>query len=214
MSYLNFYDKLKSLSDKEYMEMFLLYSISPVISKIKPASTITIKKKRDVLYENWIKYGIDFITKINLNFTELRENDDVVVLMIYDSNSIAKCVSEVENKEFLKQIGYNDGSVKDYINKLKIRYEKYHCPHELGLFLGIPIKDVKDFIDCTDKKCLMCGYWKVYNDFEEAKEMFSKYDIIKEHTMKEVIVGNSSMYIANSIRAYFIGSSMLERKLS
>jgi hypothetical protein len=203
MKYLNFYDKLNSLSDKEYMEMFLLYSISPVISHLKPASTITIKKKNDMLYNRWIKYGKNFIAEINLKFTELRENNDVVVLMIYDSKSIEECVSQYENNKFLTGLGYKNGSVEDYIDKLKVRYAKYHCPHELGLFLGIPIKDVKDFIDCSDKKCLICGYWKVYNDFELAQEMFEKYDKIKEHTMDSVLCGNTAMNITRSIREYF-----------
>ena len=49
----------------------------------------------------------------------------------------------------------------------------------------------------------MCGYWKVYNDFEFAKEMFDKYDKIKEHTMDNIIVGNAAIDITRSIREYF-----------
>ncbi|MDR1774187.1 MAG: DUF3793 family protein [Clostridioides sp.] len=203
MGQLSFYDKLNSLDDKEFMEMFLLYAISPVISKLKPASTITIKKNNALLYNRWQKYGKDFLKEIELEVVTLRENKSAVIVMIYDFNSIENSIKIQENKDFLEKLGYDILSVENCIEKLKTRYSKYNCPHELGVFLGIPIKDVKDFIDCSDKKCLMCGYWKVYNDFEIAKEMFDKYDSIKKHTMDKVLLGNKSIEIIYSIKEYF-----------
>ena len=53
MGYLDFYNKLKSMEGKDYIESFLLYNISQVISGIKPASTVTFKKSGDKLYEKW-----------------------------------------------------------------------------------------------------------------------------------------------------------------
>ena len=36
-----------------------------------------------------------------------------------------------------------------------------------------------DFIECTNKECLMKGYWKVYNGLEKAREVFQIYDKAK-----------------------------------
>lgn len=69
--------------------------------------------------------------------------------------------------------------INNYVNTLKDRYEKYNCPHELGVFLGYPLDDVRDFMEYNNKKCLGCGYWRVYNDITRAKEIFSKYDKVK-----------------------------------
>jgi hypothetical protein len=192
------------MESKEYIETFLVYNLSLVIAGIKPAITLAIKQNNVKLFDSWNQFGFDFLDSVNLKFIELRNTTDSIIIMIYDELLLEKDLNEKSHKEFLFNIGYpENSSIDDYIKTLKSRYEKYHCPHELGLFLGIPIKDVKDFMECTTKKCLLCGYWKVYNDSKKAKMIFSKYDKVKEYTMKIMLEENSSRDLTLSIRNYF-----------
>ena len=109
-----------------------------------------------------------------------------------------------ENKKFLLQLGYCDKEdLDEYLIILKRRYKEFNCPHELGVFLGFPLNDVKDFMGCKEKKCLSCGYWLVYNDLQEAKKVFSKYDKVKEHTVNYILNGDSSHKVAYSIKNLF-----------
>lgn len=204
MAYLDFYKKLNSMKDKEYMENFLVYNSSLVLAGAKPSVTITIKKNNYNLYNNWNTFGESFIKELKLNYIQLREHEDAVVIMVYDKFILEKHLNSDCNKKFLINLGYSDNStITDYVNTLKFRYEEYHCPHELGIFLGIPIKDVKDFMECTTKKCLLCKYWKVYNDSYTAQLTFNKYDKIKEYTMKTMLKGNLSVNLALSIKNSF-----------
>lgn len=204
MKYLDFYKLLNSMEDKEYIENFIVYKTSWVIAGIKPAVTIGFKKKDEKIYENWNLYGKDFLLDINLKYIELRENDDSIILMIYDEEVLKRELDKKEQIDFLINLGYpNQIEVDRYVKTLKERYEKYHCPHELGLFLGIPFEDVKDFMECTTKKCLLCGYWKVYNNSDEAKMIFSQYDEVKYYTMKNMLKGNSSRILVSSIKGSF-----------
>jgi len=204
MKYLDFYDKLNSLNNKEYIETFLACNLSLIIAGIKPASTITINKNNRKLYDSWNNFGIDFIDTINLKFIILRQSCDSLVIMFYDESILKKELNKKTHSQFLSNIGYPlDACINDHLNTLKSRYEKFHCPHELGLFLGIPFKDVKDFMECTTKKCLLCGYWKVYNDTNKAKIIFNKYDIIKDYAIKNILKGNSSRDLALSIKNFF-----------
>ena len=41
-------------------------------------------------------------------------------------------------------------------------------------------------MECSDKKCLMCGYWKVFNNYNNAKDIFNKYDISKNIMIKSI----------------------------
>ena len=204
MTYMNLYNKLDSMHGKDYIENFLVYNSSLVIAGIKPAATITIKKNNKKLYSNWNEFGSLFIENINLKFIELRESINSIIIMIYDEIILEKELNNDSYIEFLRNIGYpSSADVNYYINTLKSRYEKYHCPHELGLFLGIPFQDVKDFMECTTKRCLLCGYWKVYNDSNKAKEIFNKYDKVKEYTIKNMLQGNSSRSLALRIKNSF-----------
>ena len=124
--------------------------------------------------------------------------------MIYDEEELSNYIFRKENKLFLTKLGYNDENNLDvYLKMLKRRYEEFNCPHELGIFLGFPLNDVKDFMNCKDKKCLSCGYWLVYNNLQEAQEIFSKYDKVKAHTVNYILSGDSSQEVAYSIRSLF-----------
>ncbi|OOM13850.1 DUF3793 family protein [Clostridium saccharobutylicum] len=204
MKYLDFYNKLDSMKNKEYIENFLVYNTSLVIAGVKPAVTITIKKNNKKIYDNWNQFGKDFIDNIKLKSIELRESDDSIILMIYDEEILKKEVLSKDNMKFLINLGYSsEAKIEGYINTLKSRYEKYHCPHELGLFLGIPFEDVKDFMECTTKKCLLCGYWKVYNNSGQAKIIFNQYNKVKEYTMKSMLKGNLSQDLVFNIKKSF-----------
>lgn len=204
MEYLDFYKKLDLMEDKEYIETFLVYNSSLVIAGVKPAVTVNMRKNNEKLYMGWNNFGKSFIENINLKFIELRECDNSIIVMIYDEDILEKELNEKSHIEFLVNIGYPSKiEINKYVNTLKFRYNEYHCPHELGLFLGIPFEDVKDFMECTTKKCLLCGYWKVYNDSKKAKIIFNRYDTVKEYTIKNMLEGNSSRGLALSIKNSF-----------
>lgn len=58
---------------------------------------------------------------------------------------------------------------------MKSLSEGREFPHEIGLFLGYPIEDVKGFIE-NKAECAKCvGCWKVYGDEEKAQKAFDKY---------------------------------------
>lgn len=200
----NFYEKLESMSGVEHIENFLVYHTSLVIAKVKPAVTITIGKKNLERFDAWNKYGRQFLDSINLKYVELRENENSIILMVYDEEVLEKEINTKDHIEFLNRLGYpSELDVDGYVKFLKIRYKKYNCPHELGIFLGIPIEDVKDFMECTDKKCLLCRYWKVYNNKIDAEKIFTKYDKVKNFTIKSMLNGSLSRDLVLSIKNFF-----------
>lgn len=205
MSNLELYDKLKAcVVEEEYFENFLVYQASWVIAGVKPAVTILINKKNQKLYNAWINHGEESIEKLGLKNVILRENHNAVILMVYDEKILDNHLDNIEYQEFFKKLGYPENfDLDSYIEVLIERYGIYKCPHELGLFLGIPFDDVKDFIECSAKKCLLCKYWKVYNNKDLAEKIFSQYDEIRNYTIKNILEGNSSHHIASGLKNSF-----------
>lgn len=193
--------KLDSMDDKEYIENFLLYNLAPVISGVKPASTLTLKKGENQLYDKWIKYGEVFVKEIGLDYIVLRETNSTDIILLYREDKLNEHLLNENNREFLLRLGYeDDNNINTWLKTLKNRYEQYHCPHELGIFLGIPVNDVEDFMNCTSKKCILCRYWKVYNDEAEAKKIFDRYDNIRKHAINKIIDNKDVISIANSLK--------------
>ena len=64
-------------------------------------------------------------------------------------------------------------------------------PHEIGLFLGYPPKDVKGFIE-EGPRCAKCtGCWQVYGDEEKALKTFERYRKCTEVYCAQVSCGKS-----------------------
>ena len=84
--------------------------------------------------------------------------------------------------EFLNLYGYNESfMLKDYINYLKNRFSILRkTPHEIGIFLGYPLDDVKDFIKYKGSNYKICGCWKVYNDVDTCCYKFKMFKISTE----------------------------------
>lgn len=200
MEKVEFYKDLFNMEDEESIKKFLLYNSSLVIAGVKPSATVTVSKKLEKIYEKWNEYGRDFLESINLSFINLREDDNALIILVYNNDILKKHIFKTENIDFLKKLGYEvNNNISYYVEYLKERYEKFKCPHELGIFLGIPINDVKSFMDCSYKKCLGCGYWKVYSNYEKAQEIFNIYDEVRDKTMAEIISGASVDSIVNNI---------------
>lgn len=199
---LEFYRIINALPERDFMEKLIIYNISPVIAGVKPASTITFNKNEFNTYEGFVKYGDEIIKNLSLDYIVLRVTEDIIVTLIYNDENLLMQLSEVETKKFLVKLGYDEKlSISSYLNTLKIRYNKYHCPHEIGLFLGIPFRDVDDFINCSEKKCLLCGYWKVFNNEERARKLFKLYDDIKLKTQTSILNGYNKKTIIMCIKA-------------
>lgn len=199
-----FYSELDKMDEKNYIESFLTYTVSPVILGCKPSCTITFTEQGKNLYNLWLRYGEDFITSIGLSYINLINNEDCIVTLIYNKNSLDMYLNNQDIKEFLNSIGYNKKyNLEEWLDSLQKRYAIYKCPHELGVFLGIPLDDVKDFMQCKNKECLLCGYWKVYNDYETAEKTFKIYDKVREYTIEEILCGAKTFNIAMNIKKDF-----------
>ena len=58
--------------------------------------------------------------------------------------------------------------------------EETGFPHEIGLFLGYPLGDVKGYIEYAGRNSKCSGCWKVYCNECEAMKAFAKFDKCKQ----------------------------------
>jgi len=138
--------------EKEYMMSLITYALSPTIAGYKPSSIITISNKYKNMYNLWCRYGSEYLKNINLKVFEIHRKENAIILLFYNEKMLSEVLCYEDNAEFLSKFGYhNSMPLIDKLNLLKNRYEYNFCPHEMGIFLGIPVKDVEDFINCSEK---------------------------------------------------------------
>lgn len=172
-----FYNKIKGLDEKSYLKYSLKYQLAPVIMGFKPGMTINLSREK---YETeWLIYSRYIEEELGIKSAILRYSTKSIIIFFYRTCLVEDLLKDREIEVFLKGFNYNTTSVNAAVLDLQKRYQVEHCPHELGIFLGIDLKDVKDYILCPDKKCLLCSYWKVYNNVEAAKITFANFDLAK-----------------------------------
>ena len=165
------------------LEQLLANHSSPAICGLKASNLINIK------YNDSIYNEIEELNKLypSLCFYILKKENDMVLILIYRKKVLEKKLFENDNKSFLKQLGYDTTSVESMLLCLKERMKNDSFPHEIGVFLGYDLSDIKSFI--KGGKCLYVGYWKVYSNLEEKMKLFNKYTKCREIVMKMIDKG-------------------------
>ena len=111
-----------------------------------------------------------------LRILPLRWRDGRALVYLYRPERLAEDMRDSETAALLKELGYTcasaDSLVMELINRLDHRRS---FPHEIGVFLSYPAKDVRCFMKNTRKGVKLVGCWKAYNDTTQARRTFEQY---------------------------------------
>ena len=156
---------------------------APALCGIKASNLINVDYSDDLFKE------IEELNKkfTNFRFFILKKDKNKVLILIYRKRVLEIELNRNSNKEFLKELGYDVSSIDSMLLCLKERIAYDDFPHEIGVFLGYDLSDIKSFIE--NKKCLYTGYWKVYSNLDEKLELFSKYTRCKNCVIKMIDKG-------------------------
>lgn len=156
---------------------------APALCGIKASNLINVDYSDDLFKE------IEELNKkfTNFRFYILKKDKNKVLILTYRKRVLERELNRNSNKEFLKELGYDVSSIDSMLLCLKERIAYDDFPHEIGVFLGYDLSDIKSFIE--NKKCLYTGYWKVYSNLDEKLELFSKYTRCKNCVIKMIDKG-------------------------
>lgn len=156
---------------------------APALCGIKASNLINVDYSDDLFKE------IEELNKkfTNFRFYILKKDKNKVLILIYRKRVLERELNRNSNKEFLKELGYDVSSIDSMLQCLNGRIAYDNFPHEIGVFLGYDLSDIKSFIE--NKKCLYTGYWKVYSNLDEKLELFSKYTRCKNCVIKMIDKG-------------------------
>lgn len=111
-----------------------------------------------------------------LRLLPLRYQGKTALLYLYRPSELRRDLKDGLAASLLESAGYSGKSSEECVIHLARRFQAGGAfPHEVGLFLSYPPRDVQGFIEnrAVNYKC--AGLWKVYGDVEEAQALFTKY---------------------------------------
>lgn len=158
------------------IEKCIIEHCSPTLAGLKPASLFSCccMSEKELLEQ--VKDMNMKLKPKNIVVSVMTKKDGRALIYVYRKNMLQRELEKKETSEFLQRYGYSDQRVERAVARLKKRLaESESFPHEIGVFLGYPLGDVKGFIENEGRNCKCVGCWKVYCDENEAVRLFEKY---------------------------------------
>ena len=161
---------------------------------IKPASLMRIKQSE---LETMDYYRRCFACK-HFEIDILKTDEQGALVYVYNRPRLYELLESSEIKEFLLQEGYAYDNAEQAIVQLKERLTNNETfPHEIGVFLGYPLEDVKGFISDPRNGVMLSGYWKVYANVEEKQQLFCRYGTCSRCICNKIMDGKTLTEIFN-----------------
>ena len=126
-------------------------------------------------------------------------------ILLYRKDILYAHLADRKVKRFLHSLALGYEEEADWILHFKKRFLEYkeegrEFPHEIGIFLGYPLWDIRAFMQNPRREAKLTGYWKVYYKVEKAREQFQKYDrciALLQKRMEEREKGAERKHIAS-----------------
>lgn len=123
------------------------------------------------------------------------------LVMVYRAKELEEHLRSKEVSDYLREFGYRRDDFISNLIRLHQRMNGFYnkmkeFPHEVGVFLGYPICDIKGFLENRGERYLHSGYWKIYGNLEETRKKFLSYDEAREIAIDEFLSGRELESIA------------------
>lgn len=183
-------------SDTDSPEMQIALQCAPVLMKRKVSNLLIVDKKCEPRVTKLFKNS-------GLDTLKLDSRGGRITFLVYNRAAAWKYIMQDSIREFLKDEGYDTSGFKNILKCLVKRYgavsrEKNSFPHEIGVFLGYPLDDVKGFIENKGRGYVASGYWKVYTEPERKKKIFRNYDKATDTVLRKMRDGLAMEEIISS----------------
>lgn len=177
-------DLLEILSEekKNTPEFHLVDCCAPTLAGMKAGSIFNVRFDAPSELDAWMRAAGACLESAGLYLYPLRRCGGCAMILLYRRSQQRSILQEDSVRQLLSSLGYPGGDVFSDLSFLaeRIRSCRDGFPHEIGIFLGYPIEDVKGFIRCHGQNWKICGMWKVYGDAGKARQCFQRFERCRE----------------------------------
>jgi hypothetical protein len=175
--------------DRRRVELQIVLQCAPTIAGLKTSNLLIVPREQ----EDKVRYVLRHSGLLGYRLVYDKKR---VIFLVFNKEMLVEYLSQKDVREFLTAAGYRTDAFGYSLRHFQERYEEFivarqEFPHEMGLFLGYPLCDVVGFIQYGGDHFKLSGYWKVYDNAAEAKELFEKFDDVKDDMVRMIFKGYS-----------------------
>lgn len=159
------------------LEALLVQYCSPTLAGIKTGSLFNYTTKQNDDLKLQIKKWNRILISRGVTMIILKRDQNRNLIYVCRPKKLERDFADADVRAFLSFIGYDCSNMGLCLQRLIKRIGRsVSFPHEIGLFLGYPLPDVKGFIENAGQNCKCCGMWKVYCNECQAVKLFEKFN--------------------------------------
>jgi hypothetical protein len=168
------------LSHRNSLLRFLLLKTAAVRRGVKPGELLRVRRcfsEETPTGAPVCLHRRDILNILELNYIELLVESDSTLVLFYHAETMEHALLDPANRTILTACGYPvDADVRALLVELQKRFRSgYDMPHEVGVFLGYPAKDVAGFMANLPRTPVEHGRWAVYGDAGESVARMTLY---------------------------------------
>ena len=159
-------------------ETILVRQGALTLAGMKPGSLFCLTSPDLTAIRQQVSHWNLQLCPLGLSITVLleRESSGSALVYLFRPSQLARLLSLQGQRRFLERFGYEWGDLSHLLSQLSLRLRlQKDFPHEIGIFLGYPLRDVVGFIQHGGKDFTCCGLWKSYGKREAMEKCFACY---------------------------------------
>lgn len=172
---------------RDCLAAFLALETAEVLAGVKPANLLRLSDRRQPCGRNllhlWRCYGSLLLDASPLQALCLRSDEKGKLLLFYAPDLLRRQLRELPVAIFLWQLGYDRPT--DMLHTLGEVQRRFRLgadmPHEIGLFLGYPLKDVAGYMQRDALPCTCSRMWRIYGDPAPSLALTERYAACRTH---------------------------------
>lgn len=177
---------------RDCLASFLAYESAEILAGAKPASLINLVDRPHHcgrnFYRLWKEYGPALFEKSGLVGRELVDRGDSLLLLVYAPALLDALLLRPATRAMLHRAGYAQaGETTAMLAELQERCRAGEgFPHEIGIFLGYPLKDVAAFLGWVALPFTVQGPWKIYGQPEKSLDLAATHQRCREGMVRKL----------------------------
>jgi uncharacterized protein DUF3793 len=161
---------------RECLASYLALESAEVIAGVKPANLISISNHEYSCgrnpYQLWKRWGREIVGATSLKVHELTDRGSSVLVLLYHQEALSTLLETAPVRAILRRAGYaEDMNLQTLLGRLAGRISSGAFPHEIGVFLGYPLKDVAGFMGLARIPFTCQGPWKIYGNPDASLQL-------------------------------------------
>ena len=186
----------KKMAPDDLFKFKLLYHLAATMTGIKPITIMRFKEPQPAFKEcascdrQWQEIRKHFQGQQSLGMRLLNHNQRGESLVFFHHEACRRLLSMPRVKAFLREQGFGYGSETINNPELFIDYclkefrQKGSLPVEMGLFMGIPLKDVRGYIRADKKNHVMTSGWHIYGQAYPSLALANLYRRLRQYAVR------------------------------